>query len=189
MPVKKSPVKKSPIKKRAPKSATVCLEGYKISKAGSCIKDNKYVKSKKNLPKSATVCLEGYKISKAGRCIKSKGFKSYITSVKTASIPKSATICPQGYKFSAVTGKCRKVKINAPTVCIQGYKMSKDGRCIKDSSYSLLLATLPKAVAPSSTPEEAKSESYEDYMRNRVNDEDAAVLQPKYSFPEAVYEF
>jgi hypothetical protein len=181
-----------PVKKSPAKTATVCLEGYKISKNGHCVKDKKYVKApRKNLPKSATVCLEGYKISKAGRCIKDKKYVSYVTSIKSASVPIAPVICPEGYKFSMVTGKCRKVTIRAPTVCIEGYKMTKDGRCIKDKAYSLLLSTVPKAVAPAATLEEAKDEAYESYMRGRVNDEDSAQphLPIKYSFPEAEFEF
>ncbi len=59
MPVKKSPVKKSPVKKspvkrmvkkspvkrmvkKSPVKKTVCLEGYKVTTNGRCIKDKKY---------------------------------------------------------------------------------------------------------------------------------------------------
>ena len=64
---------------------TVCLEWYRISKDGRCIKDKNYkvtvepVKSPKpkrtRAPITATVCLEGYKISKDGRCIKDKNYQ------------------------------------------------------------------------------------------------------------------
>jgi hypothetical protein len=68
--------------KRLPKIGTVCKEGYKISRNGSCIKDKKYVKPKvKRSPKVGTVCLEGYKITKDGRCVKDKKYKIVLDNV------------------------------------------------------------------------------------------------------------
>lgn len=51
-PKKKAAPKKraAPKKKVSPKAATVCLEGYKISKAGKCIKDKKYTTVMKSIP-------------------------------------------------------------------------------------------------------------------------------------------
>jgi hypothetical protein len=78
--VKKAAVKKAVVK-RAARMATVCFEGYKISKDGRCIKDKSYAAPPKRAPKVATVCLEGYKISKDGRCIKDKSYQTVVSSM------------------------------------------------------------------------------------------------------------
>lgn len=61
-PKKVAPKKKAAPKKRAapkktvsPKAATVCLEGYKISKAGKCIKDKKYTTVISSTPLMANI--------------------------------------------------------------------------------------------------------------------------------------
>lgn len=52
---KKRAAPKKTVKKVAPKAATVCLEGYKISKAGKCIKDKKYTTVISSTPLMANI--------------------------------------------------------------------------------------------------------------------------------------
>ena len=96
--------------------STVCLQGYKISKDGKCIKDKAYKVVLQNV--RSTVCDKDKKITKDGRCIKDKAYK-------VVSLPKA------------------KKTPRAATVCLEGYKISKDGRCIKDKNYKVV--TLPES--------------------------------------------
>jgi G:T/U-mismatch repair DNA glycosylase len=133
--------------------STVCLEGYRISKDGRCIKDKAYkvvvtnvpTKAKKpRAPRAATVCLEGYKISKDGRCIKDKNYKVAVLPKKTRA-PRAAT------------------------VCFEGYKISKDGRCIKDKNYKVV-------VLPESHPTPVVTEPAE-LLQLEPNKEQELVLR------------